>query len=111
MGFGVIQRFAIVLIMVPLTLIADGIRRSEAHQDPCHRRHSCPSDQNTYICGDQGHCDQCPDNKFCLAGKPRLTSSSTPTPAPPSPLLSATTAPSAVTVCFTPSGTCTDAIV
>jgi phosphatidylserine/phosphatidylglycerophosphate/cardiolipin synthase-like enzyme len=40
-----------------------------------------------------------------------MTSSSTPTPAPPAPLPSTTTTPSAVTVCFTPGGNCTDAIV
>jgi hypothetical protein len=55
---------------------------SSAHQDPCHRLHSCPSDHNTYVCGDKGRCDQCPDNQFCLAGKPRLASSSAPAPAP-----------------------------
>jgi PLD-like domain len=53
-----------------------------AHQDPCHRRHSCPSDRNTYVCGDLGHCEQCPDNPYCLAGKPRAAS---PSPAPTSP--------------------------
>jgi hypothetical protein len=42
-----------------------------AHQDPCHRLHRCPSDHNTYVCGDQGRCDQCPDNEYCLQGKPR----------------------------------------
>ena len=33
----IITRLAIVLIMVTLTLVADGIRQSEAHQDSCHR--------------------------------------------------------------------------
>jgi phosphatidylserine/phosphatidylglycerophosphate/cardiolipin synthase-like enzyme len=84
---------------------------THAHQDPCHRRHACPSDRQTYVCGDKGRCDQCPDNQYGLAGKPRLTSSSTPAPAPPDSLPSATTTPSAVTVCFTPGGNCTDAIV
>ena len=82
-----------------------------AHQDPCHRLHSCPSDSRSYVCGDQGRCDQCPDNQYCLAGKPRMASSPTPAPAPPAPLSSVPTTPSAVTACFTPGGNCTDAIV
>ena len=65
---GVIQRLTFVLIMVTLTLVADGIHHSEAHQDPCHRLHSCPSDRNTYICGDKGRCDQCPDNQSRVGG-------------------------------------------
>ena len=92
-----------------LLLLGAWIVATHAHQDPCHR-HACPSD-HTYVCGDKGRCDQCPDNQYCLAGKPRLASSPTPTPAPPAPLPSTTTTPSAVTVCFTPGGNCTDAIV
>ena len=84
---------------------------ASAHQDPCHRLHSCPSDHNSYVCGDKGRCDQCPDNQYCLAGKPRMASTPSPTPAPPAPAPRATTTPSAVTVCFTPGGNCTDAIV
>jgi phosphatidylserine/phosphatidylglycerophosphate/cardiolipin synthase-like enzyme len=107
----IIPRLAIVLIMVSLTVVVGSIRPSEAHQDPCHRLHSCPSDHNTYVCGDKGRCDQCPDNTFCMAGKPRLVSSPTPDPASRSPAPSATTRPSAVTVCFTPGENCTDTIV
>jgi hypothetical protein len=84
---------------------------SLGHQDPCHRLHACPSDQNTYVCGDRGRCDECPDNQFCLASKPRIASSQPPAPAQPTPSPSVTTTPSAVTVCFTPGGNCTDAIV
>jgi micrococcal nuclease len=47
---------------------------SEAHQDPCHRLHSCPSDHGSYVCGDKGRCDQCPDNHYCLARQPRPAS-------------------------------------
>jgi phosphatidylserine/phosphatidylglycerophosphate/cardiolipin synthase-like enzyme len=82
-----------------------------AHQDPCHRLHSCPSDHGTYICGDKGRCDQCPDNEYCQARQPRVTSSVNPAPAPRSPSPSATTTRSAVSVCFTPGGNCTDTIV
>jgi hypothetical protein len=31
-----------------------------AHPDGCHRWHSCPSDDNSYVCGDRGHCSECP---------------------------------------------------
>jgi hypothetical protein len=71
---------------------------THAHQNSCHRRHACPSDSQTYVCGDKGRCDQCPDNQYCLAGKSRMTSSSTPTPAPLAPWPSTTTTPSAVCV-------------
>jgi phosphatidylserine/phosphatidylglycerophosphate/cardiolipin synthase-like enzyme len=97
--------------VVALVLLGAWIVISHAHQDPCHRLHSCPSDHNTYVCGDKGRCDQCPDNQYCLANKPRLAPSSTPAPAPRSPSSSATTTPSAVSVCFTPGGNCTETIV
>ena len=84
---------------------------ASAHQDPCHRLHSCPSDHNTYVCGDKGRCDQCPDNHWCLAGKPRLASSPAPAPVPPAPSSSITTTPSAGDSCFTPGENCTGTIV
>ena len=94
-----------------LVVLAGIILGAYAHQDPCHGLHSCPSDTGRYVCGDKGRCDQCPDNLYCLAGKPRRASSSTPTPAPPALWPSTTTTPSAVTVCFTPGGNCTALIV
>jgi phosphatidylserine/phosphatidylglycerophosphate/cardiolipin synthase-like enzyme len=103
------RRQAIVALVLILGCL--GILRGNAHQDPCHRLHACPSDQHTYVCGDKGRCDQCPDNQYCLGGQPRMTSSSIPAPVPPAPSPSATTTPSAVTVCFTPGGNCTDTIV
>ena len=33
---------------------------SEAHQDGCHRWHSCPSDSGSYVCGDLGYTNECP---------------------------------------------------
>jgi phosphatidylserine/phosphatidylglycerophosphate/cardiolipin synthase-like enzyme len=84
---------------------------ASAHQDPCHRLHACASDHHTYVCGDKGRCDQCPDNQHCLAGKSRMVSSTPPAMAQPALSPSVTTTPSAVTVCFTPGGNCTDAIV
>jgi hypothetical protein len=58
-----------------------------AHRSGCHRWHSCPSDHDTYTCGDLGYCSQCPDNEYCQAGKPKATTKppvkpDTPTPAP-----------------------------
>jgi endonuclease YncB( thermonuclease family) len=53
---------------------------SHAHQDPCHRQHACPSDRGTYVCGDLGHCEQCPDNQYCRAGQPRTASTPSVTP-------------------------------
>jgi phosphatidylserine/phosphatidylglycerophosphate/cardiolipin synthase-like enzyme len=92
-------------------LLCFWLSAASAHQDPCHRLHSCPSDHNTYVCGDTGRCDQCPDNQYCLAGKSRVVSSTPPAVAPPASSPSVTTTPSAVAVRFTPSGHCTDAIV
>lgn len=42
-----------------------------AHRSGCHKWHSCPSDSGAYICGDAGRCRFCPDNRFCLNGRPR----------------------------------------
>jgi phosphatidylserine/phosphatidylglycerophosphate/cardiolipin synthase-like enzyme len=102
---------AVHLLLISLFWRAGWVAILDAHQDPCHRLHSCPSDRNTYVCGDKGRCDECPDNEFCLAGKPRFASSRNPAPVPPAPAPSATTMPSTVTVCFTPWDNCTDAIV
>jgi phosphatidylserine/phosphatidylglycerophosphate/cardiolipin synthase-like enzyme len=106
----ILQRLAMVLMMAGLTLLTGGIRDSAAHQDPCHRLHSCPSDHHTYVCGDKGRCDQCPDNQYCLAGKPRVAApGATPTPSASTSNRSFT--PEGVTVCFTPGGNCTEQIV
>lgn len=43
-----------------------------AHRSGCHRWHSCPSDSGSYVCGDTGHCNYCPDNRYCKNGKPRI---------------------------------------
>jgi phosphatidylserine/phosphatidylglycerophosphate/cardiolipin synthase-like enzyme len=104
-------RLAIVLTIASLTLVADAIRHSEAHQDPCHRLHSCPSDHGTYLCGDTGRCDQCPDNQYCLGGKPRVAASPAPAPVPPAPTVTQPSISGGATVCFTPGGNCTALIV
>ena len=76
---------AVSVIMLAVSLLTGGKLPLKAHQDPCHQRHSCPSDHSTYVCGDTGRCEQCPDNSYCLAGTPRLATSPAPMPvAPPS---------------------------
>jgi micrococcal nuclease len=71
------------LMALMLVLLTGGITSLEAHRHPCHRNHSCPPD--TYICGDKGRCDLCPDNEFCVAGKPRPAVQQPSPPATPSP--------------------------
>lgn len=83
----------------------------EAHQDPCHRRHSCPSDHGTYVCGDRGRCEQCPDHQYCRAGKPRAATSPSATPTSPASTPTRSFTPEGVTVCFRPGGNCTEQIV
>ncbi len=46
---------------------------SDAHRSGCHRWHSCPSDTEKYTCGDKGYCSACPDNRYCEAGKPKVS--------------------------------------
>jgi hypothetical protein len=104
---------SVAMCLLLMTLSAAGalVTHLDAHQNPCHRTHACPSDRNTYVCGDQGRCNQCPDNPYCLAHQRRSTA--TPSAALPVP----STAPAApthqadVTVCFTPGGNCTQLIV
>lgn len=43
---------------------------ADAHRSGCHRWHSCPSDSGSYICGDTGHCSDCPNNQYCKGRKP-----------------------------------------
>jgi len=86
-------------------------RWAAAHQDPCHRLHACRSDQGTYVCGDLGHCDQCPDNLYCLGGKPRPAAQQTPLPAQPPSAKVEEASCTTVDVCFTPGEDCTERIV
>jgi endonuclease YncB( thermonuclease family) len=59
------------LIMVMRPSLAGWSVGSYVHHNPCHRRHSCPSDHQTYVCGDLGDCSQGTDNAFCLNKAPR----------------------------------------
>jgi hypothetical protein len=47
-----------------VVVLAGGAVAAEvlAHPDGCHRWHSCPSDDGSYVCGDLGHCSECPLN-------------------------------------------------
>lgn len=74
------------LFLLPLsawgTSVAEIVSASAAeivaHRSGCHRWHSCPSDSGSYTCGDTGYCRFCPDNYYCLNGRPRP-------PSPPEP--------------------------
>ena len=57
-----------IMVLWTLLLLRLGLRAASAHQDKCHRLHSCLSDHNTYVCGDKGRCDQCPDNQSRVGG-------------------------------------------
>lgn len=54
--FVLIGGVAALLIFVP--------QISYEHQDGCHRWHSCPSDSGSYICGDLGYDNYCPDKEL-----------------------------------------------
>ena len=77
-------QWAALAVFIAVLQLSLGTGISHAHQHPCHRLHSCPPDPAPYICGDKGRCDQCPDNEFCLAGKPHTPPQPSP-PAIPSP--------------------------
>ncbi|MBM2852937.1 MAG: hypothetical protein HW420_1484, partial [Candidatus Nitrosotenuis sp.] len=66
----------ILIVSVTTIVLASSSDFVFAHQNGCHRWHSCPSDSGSYTCGDIGYCSQCPDNKYCKAGKPWSGSSS-----------------------------------
>ena len=101
------RRLHVAIVLVLIVCYA----RIEAHQDSCHRRHSCFSGHGTSVCGDRGRCDQCPDHQYCLAGQPRVAASPNPGLPPTASTSSQLYAPAAMTVCFTPGGNCTAQIV
>lgn len=70
------KRFILLLTGVfLLALIASG---AQAASSGCYSWHSCPSTTGSYVCGDTGHCSQCPDNQYCSNGLPRLSAQPTP---------------------------------
>jgi hypothetical protein len=68
-------RYRLLATLLALWLIA--ATTATAHRSGCHRWHSCPSDRGSYVCGDTGHCNYCPDNRYCRNGKPRTGNSDT----------------------------------
>jgi len=60
------------VLLVTVALLVSIARYADAHRSGCHRWHSCPSDTGSYVCGDTGHCSECPDNRYCLAAKPQV---------------------------------------
>jgi PLD-like domain len=99
------------IFILTLVLLGSGITGIDAHRDPCHRLHACPSDQGTYVSGDLGHCEQCPDMPYCEGGKPTPTAQQTPLPSQPPPPKSEEASCATLEVCFTPGEDCTDRIV
>ena len=49
----------IVLIFFEGSVLNEGF----SHRDGCHRWHSCPSDTDSYVCGDLGYDDYCPSRQ------------------------------------------------
>jgi hypothetical protein len=72
----------VLICVLGLSLLTWGLW-GEAHQDGCHRWHSCLSDTGNYVCGDLGYCSGCPNNQYCLGGNPRAAPPPSPTPVPP----------------------------
>jgi hypothetical protein len=68
-----LNRTRALLALAGALLLGAGALLTEvaAHPDGCHRWHSCPSDDGSYVCGDRGYCSECPDNQYCLLGRPR----------------------------------------
>ena len=89
-----IYRGKYVLILVVFLVLAPTI--VYAHQDGCHRWHSCPSDTGSYVCGDLGYYSECP-NKPSKSTESSQSSESTKTQIT-SPQIQATESNSASTV-------------
>jgi phosphatidylserine/phosphatidylglycerophosphate/cardiolipin synthase-like enzyme len=104
-------RTGVCIITLVLILLGGRIAVTDAHQDPCHRLHACSSDQNTCVCGDRRHCNQCPDNPYCQGGKPRVSAQQTPLPTQPPSSRVEEASCATVEVCFTPGEDCTAKIV
>ena len=49
-----------IILPLVLTLFFFVPQISYEHQDGCHMWHSCPSDSDSYICGDLGYDNDCP---------------------------------------------------
>lgn len=47
------------IILISIAIFQIFPMESLAHRDGCHRWHSCPSDDGSYVCGDLGYDDEC----------------------------------------------------
>jgi hypothetical protein len=47
------------LFLASIAIIPISPTESLAHRDGCHRWHSCPSHDGSYVCGDLGYDDEC----------------------------------------------------
>src|SRR3954453_6978351 len=67
------SRLVAVFVFV-LALLVPGLgpAPADAHQNGCHRWHSCPSDTGSYTCGDLGYYSECPNKP----GDPKSSTSS-----------------------------------
>jgi hypothetical protein len=71
------------LALLMATLVAPA---ASAHQNGCHRYHSCPSDTGSYTCGDLGYYTYCGYGPpTAPAPAPTATRTPSPSAAPPSP--------------------------
>lgn len=70
------------LILLLLLLLASfGVGSfTSAHQNGCHRWHSCPSDTGSYVCGDLGYTTYCPTVVSEIPSKMTQDSPITPQP-------------------------------
>ena len=49
----------VLLTAAAFAVAAASATTARAHQDGCHRWHSCPSDTGSYVCGDLGYSTYC----------------------------------------------------
>ena len=61
--FSIVAIFLTLVLIIGLTSQIFTVKNLEvfAHRDGCHRWHSCPSDTGSYVCGDKGYDDECPN--------------------------------------------------
>ncbi|GEM_PF-1922023 len=93
----------VMILLIAILILSISQMPAFAHQNGCHRWHSCPSDTGSYICGDTGYCSECPDNQYCKNSMPIDSSTvtytnptatpTTPTTIPPTPTQPTPTVP------------------
>jgi hypothetical protein len=69
-----LKKEKIIIVFVIVSAVVFGGYTVRAASSGCYRWHSCPSVSGSYICGDTGHCSQCPNNQYCQGGLPLGTS-------------------------------------